>query len=1070
MDENKPENENVMKMFIKDNYDPHVEFNKNFIPRYHQVLPKYYLAAGLSNSMILHYSLGSGKTAAAVLSVLQHIKNNVNIDFLSQFLPTSSSYKKICVIGSWQTQSQFEQELMRPEFQLVNEIEMEEITRLINSPVKDQHLEGVRKYEAIRKKLNKHVMYIGYQSFFKLIFNIQNIKNIQNYKLLIEEFKHGRVSVNSDFIDNFSNSIVIIDEMQRLYSYDGLNTYGLAAAMLNSVTKLYNIKVVYLTGTMFNTSETEIEAISCFFTPTFKFLIDDTKFYSTEIIPGVIGKRIKPEFEDYYIDLIKNNFAFYEQNDFSKSQFKPKLLKIPFVQPSCTHNVKAPINYDSDSLEDNVYVPNFLKEDGDLKCIALPYSNKLPVVLYVGNTIISDENSLQPFVTFNLELEGAQNELYNTFISKTTLTNVDMALAENVETEEETNSENNMEDDFEDKFRQFDLSRFEITSTSNENNNSLLDTAQLGLPKGYTKLGIFKQTNGVYSSTLFSTDALKEYSKIAYTVIKTVFDLAFHNEKSVIHTSRINKFGVEQYMYFFITNGAVEYGHKPTANSICKICGKKLNQHLDAEHTFRPIYISKLTGFQTTKERSQIVNTAWNIAANLYGDVISVLIISDVAYTGVSLFNTQNIFLIAPISNISKWRQIYSRVVRTNSHDGFSFEKKYVKVYTITVRGSSETIDNCLTNKIYSIKSVLNDDIEKFIKKLSKVCINSYIENDDAMKNVKPENYNSIQMMFSNDVQDELMLMCNRIFNNSNTVVWNKDTLIKKIQDNENNVSFINFKYIDKETIIDSLVINKILMYDGFGNLELTDFYKYRNNITSTDLNAKRLDVSYNLKIPFEKFENMNMSEYYADKSNLINDFLTINQSRMRYTFLAIMLTKQYVNNWDKLFAYEEVCNYLYDLCDEYYDDDSVNFVKNHAESKRNIERVIGFYVDDKIILKTGECLDIVPTFNTNDKRPVSRYLFKISSARNPTGDRFSLHTIISDRNAIKQSEVNDGRFNRVGVNCESFNYKQLKPLLTNCDFELSRMKFCKTLIPKICEFQLQHKDIKYVVSPFEAI
>jgi hypothetical protein len=1060
------ENENFMKQFVKDNYDPHVEFNKNFIPRYHQILPKYCLATGLTNSLILHYSLGSGKTAAAVLSVLQHIKNNVNIDFLSQFLPEPNKYRKVCVVGSWQTQSQFEQELMRPEFQLVSESEMDEIMQLVNSPVKEQHDEGVKMYDMIKKNLNKHVSYIGYQSFFKLIFNFQNIKNIQNYKLLIEEFRHNRVSVNTDFIDSFSNSIIIIDEMQRLYSYDGLNTYGLAAAMLNSITKTYNIKVIYLTGTMFNTSETEIESISCFFTPEFKFLIDDSNFYSTELIPGVIGKRIKPEAEQYYIDLIKNNFAFYEQNDFSKSKFKTKILKIPANQPKYSYNLDAPINYDATELEDNVYVHAIFKKDKNLKCVAIPYTEKLPVVLYVGNCVIADETNIQQMITMTLDLEGTQNEMYTEMLDKVSVTNVDEVLQEVPEIEVESKDVDAELGDDDDAFRRFDMSRFENITADDKDRNSMLDIAQLAIPRGYTKLGIYKQSNGVYSSVMFGTDELKSYSKIAYTVIKAAFDLALHGEKTVIHTSRISKCGIEQYLYLFVLNGAVEYGRRPVGTSVCKVCGKLHKEHNAEEHEFRPIYIDKLTGFQSTKERSQIVNTEWNIAANLYGDIVSILLISDVAYTGVSLLNTQNIFLISPISNISKWRQIYSRIVRTNSHDGFPFEKKYAKVYTITVKGHNETNENCVTNKIYSVKSVLNEDIEKFIRKLSKVCINTLIETGEFTKNIKSDAYNSIQMMFTNDVQDELMLMFKRIFNNSNAIVWSKDALIQKIKDDNNHASFINFKYIDDNTIIDSLVINKVLMYDAFGNLELTDYYKSRNGISSTDLNAKRSDVSYVLKVPFSKFESLGDTD--NERARILEDFIKITYFKMRLTMFNVMVMRTYVNRWRELFTVPAINDFLFEIYDEYYDDDHVNFIKNHSTNNRNATKASGCYFDNRVLLKSGEWLDIVPSFVSESKRPTGNYLFKITSASSSMGSRFYLHVIISDLKRAKKTEVNDARYVSVGVNCDSFNHTLLQPLLTNCDFSLSRIKFCRSLVPKICDFQLAHPETRYVITPFE--
>ena len=113
-----------------------------------------------------------------------------------------------------------------------------------------------------------------------------------------------------------------------------------------------------------------------------------------------------------------------------------------------------------------------------------------------------------------------------------------------------------------------------------------------------------------------------------------------------------------------------------SSTSICKQCGETYGKHNKKDHEFKPIVISKLTGMQTNHERSHIINNAYNIANNITGNIISILIISDVAYSGISLFNTQNIILIAPISNISKWRQIYSRIVRTNSHDGLPFHKQ----------------------------------------------------------------------------------------------------------------------------------------------------------------------------------------------------------------------------------------------------------------------------------------------------------------------------------------------------------------------------------------------------------
>ena len=486
MEENEQfEDENVFNRFEDKQYDTHVEFNHNFIPRQHQIIPKYYLLTGKVNSIVLHYSLGSGKTAAAVFAVLQHIMSNVNENFLGQFLKNRHELRKICVIGSWQTQAQFETELMRPEFNLIPDAVLHELNKMLNSDDKNIHDEGVKKRERIRAELSKYVSYYGYQKFFKLIFSFQSGKSVQNYNLLIEEFKHNRLSVSQKFLDEFSNSIIIIDEMQKLYSFEGLNTYGLAAVMLNSALKDYNIKVIYLTGTMFNTSVTEIESISALFSNRIKYDIDESKFINIELINGIKGQRINPDVEDDYIKLLGSHFAYYEQNNFREHNEQVKILGIPQTQPQYDAAYNKPVNTETGVLCNNVYIPEILKKEGgdDLRCMVLPYVKHLPSVLYVGNEVINDETCEQPFMVFTLRLQGHQNETYTKCIASHKITNVKDILGkeeveENVEDKEHENFDKDDDDDDE-SFRKFDESRFGIVTEQTNETNSLLDFNKL---------------------------------------------------------------------------------------------------------------------------------------------------------------------------------------------------------------------------------------------------------------------------------------------------------------------------------------------------------------------------------------------------------------------------------------------------------------------------------------------------------------------------------------------------------------------------------------------------------------
>ena len=94
-------------------------------------------------------------------------------------------------------------------------------------------------------------------------------------------------------------------------------------------------------------------------------------------------------------------------------------------------------------------------------------------------------------------------------------------------------------------------------------------------------------------------------------------------------------------------------------------------------------YISIL-GNTTSEERKKIVEI-WNSPNNLLGQNINVMMISSVAYSGVSFFNTTNMLILNKISNISKWKQICGRIVRTSSHALLPKDMRIAKIYTMII-------------------------------------------------------------------------------------------------------------------------------------------------------------------------------------------------------------------------------------------------------------------------------------------------------------------------------------------------------------------------------------------------
>ena len=190
---------------------------------------------------------------------------NFNKQFASKgakFFQTHSVNKNVIVVGVWQTKSQFEVELMRPEFSIIEDWKIKQIEKLLNSPLAEKREEGKLMRKKIINQIDKDIRFLGYQSFFNIVFpDVQVESYNQNIDTLIQEYDRGNLKISQDFINMSQNSIIVIDEMQRLYSSQGLNTFGFAVACVSKIAKEHNIKMMFLTGTMINSSLGEIPDI-----------------------------------------------------------------------------------------------------------------------------------------------------------------------------------------------------------------------------------------------------------------------------------------------------------------------------------------------------------------------------------------------------------------------------------------------------------------------------------------------------------------------------------------------------------------------------------------------------------------------------------------------------------------------------------------------------------------------------------------------------------------------------------------------------------------------------------------
>lgn len=1043
--------------------DPYVIRRNQFVLQPHQVVPKYYLLSHPDlNTLILHYSLGSGKSAAAMFILIYNINIYKIFKFNTQFIQDSEFFKRhtvnrnVIVVGSWQTAAQFTQELLRPEFGYVDEYTMNDLNRLLKSPIEEQREEGKTKRNILLHEINQNIQFKGYQAFFNMVFpNVQSGQYAQDITVLVNGYLSGELTVSENFIRQSKNNIIIVDEMQRLYSSSGLNSYGFAVACVNRIAKENNIKIVYLSGTMINTSLGEIPDIM-------NLIIDhnifrnDKSFISKSdickedvILDNVTVYKLKDELLENIRSIFKPHFMYYNQ---SSDVIQPEIVNV---------NKLKGIYIANDNLNAMIYPKR---------------SELLPIELHIGNKLISDVTTKQPMYVYAVQLEGEQAEAYKQYVSNNIANNIDI-----------------LADD--------------ITDTDKSRSVSIQD-AIIPPSNKWSKLGIYKYED-VYYGKFLDLSLLRNYSAIGYEFAKIVFENAWNNEKTVVYHNRLNNFGIKQYGAILRYNGFIRYGESPSKDALCKECRGKYSDHaLDLEERlkrkicnhFKPLCYDMLTGDLDQRDRDNITNNIYNSPNNLYGDLIDVMFVSDVAYAGVSFFNTNNLMILSRIPNISKWKQIYGRIIRTKSHSLLPKDKQYAKIYTFIVELPNETKIFPKLNKTtygeryYKLRSLLNLDILDFTKYLSDDCISKDLLEHPAEHQYTKEEVDILLRLYNSDIEAEIEKIVQRMMPDNNTSIWELDTLISRIKDSSLSTSYLNLSIVPSYIIKDRILKVKVISADEHSrNVErMIDKFTGGNSVmTSTNINNllttfkfKNDDVIYVqlnkateaapeesvVKFPFTAINQINIKKTALNKLFLELDKLyhdDVNKS-INYTVKVDILSriiKLLGNKFEQLADKQAFWDFMYDIGNEYYADDEVNFVHNHTRSNRSRGKFVGCYNNQVIIFKDGTSKQINYTFPVVKGIDSIPYKFKITCLANSSMSPFYIHVVVIKTE--DQSNISDRRKINKGLVCISMNTDELHKYFPKIDKTLHKKKYCNELIYEVCELQNKTKE-KFIYSPFE--
>lgn len=1013
--------DNVYTLLNNKEYDPYAVRSRNFILLPHQVIPKYYLLSNPSISkLVIGASMGSGKSAAATFTLLYNLNIYRMYKFDTQYAPPNSKFieenkitQNVIVVGAWQTQSQIEVELMRPEFGIVSQDKIDELNELLSSPLEEKRIEGNEKRDKLIKTVGKDIKFQGYQAFFNLVFpDIQSEKYGQNIDALIQEYNRGSLKVSDEFLARYQNSIIVVDEMQRLYSNGGLNTYGFAVAAVSKLARRYNIKMLFLTGTMINSSLGEIPDILNIISDEPTFYTKDDLCEQQTILGDVSVWRLRKAQFDKCIDLFKNNFMYYNQSARAKNEI-PEFIPISKFPKS-------------------TYVPQSLIER-KMEAIVFPRKRLLPQEIHIGNKILNTPTSLQPMIVYSVTVEGLQAQKYEEYVSN----NLTSSSLNEMESETVTH----------------------------------IHDAYIPPKSEWNKYSIYEESNGVLWGKFLDLTNIRKFSALGYELCKLCIDNGFNNEKTVVYHNKLNSFGIKQYGAILQYNGFIKYGGVPNDRSLCKACHNTYKMHsLPLEeriknkvcNKFCGMYYDMLTGDLSQTERDGLTNNIYNNPNNLYGDVIDVIFVSDVAYSGVSFFNTQNLVVLSRIPNLSKWKQIYARIIRTRSHALLPDEKQYAKIYTFVIELPDEMKkfkqlkDFTMGQRYYKIREILNEDIEQFIGKLSEVCVSKTLfEHPEKYKQSEQENKISLEL-FNSDLQNEISLIVNRIMVDKNSSIWLKDTFMKRLRDKSLSVSYLDISSVPENILMNLLVKDRLVTLFQYERSNKETYVKLTNRKEAESA------IDNLSTFQFTQLQNVNLK-----KSN-VNNLLKMLENEKSYSNKLLYLSKilKLVNKkYDLLVDKKVFWDTMYEIGNEYYPDDETNFIFNHCRKNRNISKFTGCYYGQEIILTNGTSKMINYSFPIVEGVKEIPYLFKITCLVLSESSPFYIHV-----NVMKITDIDPNKDKRrinKGLVCTSMNTDKLHKYFPGIDTKLHKKNYCSELMFELCEIQNKTEQ-KFVYTPFE--
>lgn len=926
------------------------ENNKLILNNYQRFITNFINPNTKYDKLLLVHSTGVGKTITSLSVAMNFIdifKQNKNIN-------KNDNTGMVYIIGF--TKSVFKKELFtRSEFGIVTQKEIDEMNQikkniaLYNLEKDIQFLKELKiKYsQRLRsKKGNGYFEFIGYKELVNKLIVKTNINNkiqfadIKDEKELEYYLEKNLVKLNIQFLELFTNSLIICDEIHNVYNSLNINNWGLCLRIIFKYhEKQKSVRVLLLSATPINNKPIEIISLLNLLN-TDKYINKNDIFdKNNKIIPSgynLIKKSINGKIS-YLKDM---DLALYPSNEIKGDKIEGinylKFIKCPmsdlhfktydYVSKNYSKNKDIEIinNVDNENEEDDI---NIDKEE-----ITSIISNlkEYPINLELNNRYLND-----------IVFPNPDNKNLGLYIKTDIIKNISNASRE-----------------WKDK-NEIDIIK----------NDKILKN---------TLTGDFLE----YSN-------IKKYSTKYYELLSTIRNIILNDKgKIFIYHNFVQISGINLIHEILKMNGILNMNDLPTKYSKCNICYDfKYNHDLKKiKHEFEAIRFITVSSLYSKNSIDKELDQ-FNLDGNVKGNNIRIILGSKAIKESYNLKAIQNIIVLHQPDNISTLIQIFGRAIRKNSHILLPEINKKVNIY-ILVSTLPLYIQKKYKKYIYSyeeIKYKFKVDTYKIIQKINNLFIENAIDlninyninfpdkisnNKDDLYYIEPVNknqllkinYNKLNLStfntyYYNNEINICKYMIKRLFIEESNI-WTFEDLYKRIL---NPYFKMNFKtsLISKNSFLialDFLVYKKDnLIYTNKDNMNfnLIDNLFNGNNKFITDLN-NTINVliyidQYYILIPYN---NINQGNIY-DNIDYDVDILYRNYSKQNEQKINLnnLLTTDF-----KLNDYENNKKYLISKYNKIKIEDLLEIIYefDYDFHLKLIEEIIAYffkiYIDETII------------------------------------------------------------------------------------------------------------------------